>query len=173
MILDRREWHGRGGAGEIGHMVVKEDGRRCPLRAPGLHGGLRRPGAMEEEAQRRHDKGEHTGLFKLMKERGRDRLTAGIWARALEHGDPVATEIVERAYRALGTGVASAVNLLDVEAVILGGGVGTRFGETARARLAEEMTPHLFNDDRPPEIRLAELGDLGGALGAALLVGRG
>jgi len=35
------------------------------------------------------------------------------------------------------------------------------------------MGPHLFNDDRPPDVLLAELGDLGGALGAALLVGRG
>jgi glucokinase len=32
------------------------------------------------------------------------------------------------------------------------------------------MHPHLFVDDRPPEIRLAALGDLGGAIGAALLV---
>jgi glucokinase len=31
------------------------------------------------------------------------------------------------------------------------------------------MHPHLFVDDRPPDVRLAELGDLGGAIGAALL----
>ena len=32
------------------------------------------------------------------------------------------------------------------------------------------MHPHLFVDDRPPEMRVAALGDLGGAIGAALLV---
>jgi glucokinase len=32
------------------------------------------------------------------------------------------------------------------------------------------MLPHLFHDDDPPVLRVAELGDLGGALGAALLV---
>ena len=32
------------------------------------------------------------------------------------------------------------------------------------------MHPHLFIADRPPEIHLAALGDLGGAIGAALLV---
>jgi glucokinase len=48
--------------------------------------------------------------------------------------------------------------------------MGTRFGEDARARLEKEMLPHLFNDDRPPAVRVAELGDLGGALGAALLL---
>ena len=31
------------------------------------------------------------------------------------------------------------------------------------------MQPHLFVDERPPAVRLAALGDLGGAVGAALL----
>ena len=31
------------------------------------------------------------------------------------------------------------------------------------------MLPHLFNDDRPPPVLVAALGDLGGALGASLL----
>ena len=71
---------------------------------------------------------------------------------------------------ALGAGIASAVNLLDVEAVIIGGGLGVRFGEPYRVRIAAAMAPHLFNDtDRPPCTSPA-LGDLGGALGAALLV---
>jgi glucokinase len=33
------------------------------------------------------------------------------------------------------------------------------------------MHPHLFVDEHPPEVRLAELGDMGGAIGAALLAG--
>jgi glucokinase len=173
LILDGREWQGRGGAGEIGHMVVRKNGADCPCGRKGCMEAYAGRRAMEAEARRRYDKGEKTVLFKLMKERGRDRLTAGLWYRAHEHGDKLTEEILDRAYGALGAGVASAVNLLDVEAVVLGGGVGTKFGAPARDRLAEEMAPHLFNDDRPPEILLAELGDLGGALGAALLVGRG
>src|SRR3954471_11363221 len=173
VILDGREWHGRGGAGEIGHMVVRKGGADCPCGRKGCMEAYAGRRAMEAEARRRHDKGEKTILFKLMKERGRDRLTAGLWLRAHEQGDKLTQEILDRAYGALGAGVASAVNLLDVEAVVLGGGVGTKFGAPARDRLAAEMAPHLFNDDRPPEILLAELGDLGGALGAALLVGRG
>jgi len=172
IILQGREWHGRGAAGEIGHMVVKKGGARCPCGREGCMEAYAGRKAMELEARRRHDKGEKTVLFKLMKERERDRLTAGIWLRAVEQGDKLATEILDRAYGALGAGVASAVNLLDVEVVVLGGGVGIKFGEAARARLAEEMLPHLFNDDRPPEILLAGLGDLGGAIGASLLVGR-
>ena len=172
LILEGREWHGRGGAGEIGHMVVKKNGARCPCGRDGCMEAYAGRKAMELEARRRHDKGEKTVLFKLMKERERDRLTAGIWLRAAEQGDKVAVDILDRAYGALGAGVASAVNLLDVEAVVLGGGVGIKFGEAARARLAEEMEPHRFHDGRPPEILLAALGDFGGAIGASLLVGR-
>jgi glucokinase len=170
VILDGREWHGRGGAGEIGHMVVKIDGARCPCGRRGCMEAYAGRRAMEEKARERHEKGEKTKLFELMRERGRDRLTAGIWHRAAEHGDKLALELLDRAYEAMAAAAASAVNLLDVEAVILGGGMGTRFGEDARARLEKEMLPHLFNDDRPPAVRVAELGDLGGALGAALLL---
>jgi hypothetical protein len=31
------------------------------------------------------------------------------------------------------------------------------------------MVPHLFRAERPPHVRLSKLGDLGGAIGAALL----
>ena len=72
--------------------------------------------------------------------------------------------------RALGAGIASAVNLLDVEAVIIGGGLGVRLGDPYAKRIAKEMHPHLFADTRPPDVHVAALGDLGGAIGAALLV---
>src|SRR6202030_3596059 len=60
-------------------------------------------------------------------EHGRDRLTSGIWERALEHHDKLATGLIDDAVAALGAGIASAVNLLDVEAVVIGGGLGGRF----------------------------------------------
>jgi glucokinase len=62
------------------------------------------------------------------------------------------------------------VNLLDVECVIIGGGMGTRLGEEYASKIEDAMMPHLFKDDRPPAVRVASLGDLGGAIGAALLV---
>jgi glucokinase len=126
--------------------------------------------AMEEHARKLHEKGRHTDLFRLMKERERTRLTSGIWERALHHDDKLAIEIIERAVRALGAGVASAVNLLDVEAVIIGGGLGVRLGDPYAKRIAEAMQPHLFADSRPPDVHVASLGDLGGAIGASLLL---
>jgi glucokinase len=127
--------------------------------------------AMESRARKAHEEGEHTHLFSIMEEKGRDRLTSGIWARAIDRGDELATRLIDDAVDAIGVGVASACNVLDVEAVIIGGGLGVRFGEPYARRIQDAMMPHLFSDDRPPVMRVAELGDLGGALGAALLVG--
>jgi glucokinase len=170
LILDGEEWLGRGAAGEIGHMVVKRGGALCPCGRRGCMEAYAGRKAMELEARRLHADGEKTQLFEIMERRGRDRLTSGIWARALDAGDELAEDLFDRAYQALGVGVASAVNLLDVEAVVLGGGLGVRFGDEAARRLLDAMRPHLFNDDRPPAVAVASLGDLGGALGAAMLV---
>ena len=170
LILGGQRWLGRGAAGEVGHTVVNAGGRRCPC---GRHGCLEAyagRAAMEARARKLVHDGHHTDLFHLMKERGRTRLTSAIWARALERGDKVATELIGEAIDALGTGIASAVNLLDIEAVVLGGGLGVRFGQPAADRIAEAMAPHLFNDSRPPAMHVAALGDVGGALGASLLV---
>ena len=76
-----------------------------------------------------------------MEEHGRDRLTSGVWERALEHADPLAEKLMKRALEALGAGIASAVNLLDVEAVIIGGGLGVRFGEPYVERIAKRDAP--------------------------------
>jgi glucokinase len=170
LILDGKPWLGRGGAGEIGHMVVKQDGAQCPCGRYGCMEAYAGRAAMEARARRKVEKGEKTDLFKLMEHHGRTRLTSAVWAAALQREDKVAEELIDRAISALGAGIASAVNLLDVEAVIIGGGLGVRFGQPFAERIAVEMHPHLFNDTRPPAVRVAALGDLGGAIGAALQV---
>ncbi|HEY5710009.1 MAG TPA: ROK family protein [Solirubrobacterales bacterium] len=169
LVLDGKPWLGRGTAGEIGHMVVKHDGAKCPCGRRGCMEAYAGRAAMEVEARRQHDDGAKTVLFKLMHKHEKDRLTSGIWQRALDHGDHLAEKLIDRAIEALGTGIASAVNLLDPEAVIIGGGLGVRFGERYMESLTAEMGKHLFVDERPPAVRVASLGDLGGAIGASLL----
>jgi glucokinase len=169
LVLDGKPWLGRGTAGEIGHMVVKRGGAKCPCGRRGCMEAYAGRSAMEAEAHREREAGTKTDLFKLMHKHEKDRLTSGIWQRALDHGDHLAEKLIDRAIEALGTGVASAVNLLDPEAVIVGGGLGVRFGERYMEPLMNEMGKHLFVDERPPAIRVASLGDLGGAIGASLL----
>ena len=62
------------------------------------------------------------------------------------------------------------MNLLDPEAVVIGGGLGVRFGDRFMEPLTKEMGKHLFVDEHPPAVQVAALGDLGGAIGASLLV---
>lgn len=171
VILDGEPWLGRGAAGEIGHMVVKLDGAHCTCGRRGCLEAYAGRGPMEAHARREQEKGRKTDLFRLMRHHDRTRLTSSIWARALERNDPLATRLIDRAIEALGAGIASVVNLLDIEAIVIGGGMGVRLGEPCAERIAAAMKPHLFADDRPPELRVAALGDLGGAIGAALLVG--
>ncbi|MDX6654043.1 MAG: glucokinase [Solirubrobacterales bacterium] len=169
LILGGKPWLGRGAAGEIGHMVIKRGGAKCPCGRRGCMEAYAGRKAMEEEAKRRHEDGDKTDLFKLMEKHDKPRLTSSIWGRAIDNGDKVATELIERAIEALGTGVASAINLLDPETIIIGGGLGLRFGERYMDALLEEMRKHVFFDTMP-DVKMASLGDLGGAVGASLLV---
>jgi glucokinase len=173
LVLDGKPWLGRGAAGEIGHVVVRLNGAHCPCGRRGCMEAYAGRAAMEAKARREVEKGRKTDLFKIMEERGRERLTSGIWARAADKEDRLALELLDRAIEHLGAGVASACNILDVECVVVGGGLGVRFGEPYVKRIEEAMMPHLFASDHPPDVKVASLGDLGGAIGAALLASAG
>jgi glucokinase len=166
IVVDGQRWPG----GEFGHMVVRLGGARCPCGRRGCVEAYAGRGAMEARARRAAKRGAKTELFRLMEKRGRTRLTSGVWEQALADGDKLADRLVERAIGALGAGAASARNLVEIDAVVLGGGLGTRLGAGAAERIRAAMLPHLFADDKPPAVVPAELGDLGGAIGAARLV---
>jgi glucokinase len=173
LVLDGKPWIGRGAAGEIGHMVVKRGGAKCPCGRRGCMEAYAGRAAMEAKAREDMEKGKHTQLFHIAEQHNKDRLTSGVWERALDHGDTVAEQLLDRAVEAMGTAIASACNLIDPEAIVFGGGMGLRFGERYSEPLQKEMAKHLFVDDNPPAFHIASLGDLGGAIGASLLVARG
>jgi glucokinase len=170
IVLDGRLWSGRGAAAEIGHMVVQqENGLQCPCGRYGCMEAYAGRGSLEAIARRRAGNGEPTVLFEIMEERGRTRLTSGVWNRALKANDKLAIELIDNAIEAIGTAVGSAVNLIDPDAVIVGGGLGLKLGEPYVDKIVDAMMPHVFADERPPAVHMAALGDLGGAIGAALL----
>jgi glucokinase len=168
LVVDGGLLAGRGSAGEIGHMCAKPGGRRCQCGLEGCVEAYAGRASLEERA-RKESHTRKTVLFDLMRKRGRDRLTSGVWFRALEAGDHVARDLLDEAVEALGVGIGSAVTLLDVELVVLGGGLGLRLGLPWLARIEEAAREHTFFREAP-EYRLAALGDLGGAIGASLLV---
>ena len=170
IVLNGKPWLGRGSAGEIGHIVVKRGGRRCPCGRRGCMEAYAGRAAMEARARKLVDKGKETSLFEIMERKGHDRLKSSVWEHALQEGDPMAEKLLDEAVQAIGTGVASALNVLDVDAVIVGGGLGLRFGEPFLKKIEKRAMKSLFTSDDPPAFRMAALGDLGGAIGAALLV---
>jgi len=170
IILDGEQWKGRGRAGEIGHTLVRRGGARA---LNGLSGTLEAYAgrkSMEDKARREVKKGRKTDLFKLMKKHNKTGLTSAVWAKALEHEDELATDLLNRAVVALSAGIASAVNLLDVEAVVIGGGLGVRFADTLVPEIIDGMGQYLLDPDNPPVVTVAALGDEGGVIGASLLV---
>src|SRR5262249_56854184 len=100
-----------------------------------------------------------------MRKRGRDQLTSGVWLGALDAGDAVANDLLREAVDALGVGIGAAVTLLDVEAVIVGGGLGERLGPAWLKRIEKASREHTFFRE-PPVYRLAGAGGTGGAVGA-------
>ncbi len=170
IIIDGKPWLGRGRAGEIGHTLVRRGGAKG---LNGLNGTVEAYAgrkAMEAKARREVKKGRKTKLFKLMKKHDKTHLTSAIWQRALDDGDELAEDLLNRAVAALSAGIGSAVNLLDPEAVVIGGGLGVRFADTLVPEIIEGMGPYLLNKDNPPPVKVAALGDEGGVIGASLLV---
>jgi glucokinase len=170
VMLDGRRWEGNGAAGELGHTVVKLGGRICACGRRGCAEAYSGRAAMEARARHLHERGQRTQLFDLMRKANRDRLTSSVWERALAQEDRLAIELIDDAYDAIAAASASVVNLLDIDGIVLGGGLGTRLGTDAAERIRAKMRAHIFNPTRDPPVKPAELGDDGGAIGAALLL---
>ena len=170
LIIDDEVYEGgRGGAGEFGHMVVWRGGAVCPCGRRGCveaYAGMR---AMELTAQRERAAGRSTVLFEGEDGAVKGPVTSAMLLRAYEQGDGLVADLLDTAIDALGAGIASAVNLLDVDAVVLGGVLGDTFGERFRFRVDAAMRPHLFL--HPPRVDLvaASLGDRSAAIGAGIL----
>ncbi|HSR23284.1 MAG TPA: ROK family protein [Candidatus Eisenbacteria bacterium] len=171
LVLGGELREGRGAAGEIGHTIVKDGGRRCGCGRRGCLEAYAGRARIEATARRWQGRGQPTRLFDIMRKKGRDRVTSGVIADALERHDQVTVELIDDAVWALGLALANAQNLLDLEAVILGGGLGDRLGPSFVQRVEEAAARHLHVPERPPRFLPTELGDLSGAVGAAVLAG--
>lgn len=171
LYLGGEAWRGRGAAGEIGHVVVDLGGRAEPsgLRLQGTMEAYAGRAAMEARARHLVAEGRTTKLFEIMEEKGKPRLASGVWAKALRKNDKLAVELIDDAVEAIGAAAASAINLLDIGLVVIGGGLGSRLGQPYADRIGAAMKTHLIVPARAPQVVVAELGDLGGAIGAALL----
>lgn len=171
LVLEGHLREGRGAAGEIGHTTVKDRGRKCGCGRLGCVEAYAGRAQIEATARRWHKAGRRTKLFDIMHARHRERVASGVIADALQKRDAMTIELIDEAVWALGIGLANAQNLLDMEAIIIGGGLGDRLGGAFVERIREAALPRLHVPERPPKFLPTELRDLSGAVGAAVLAG--
>jgi len=155
-----------GAAGEIGHTIVRRGGRTCGCGGRGHLEAYAGRAVMERRAREMEAKGKDTVLVDLARAR---RMTSGVFVRALAVADPVAVELIDDAVAALGAAIASAVALLDLPLVVIGGGLADRLGPAFVARVEAAVKVELFPKNPTLRILPGELGDRGGAIGAALV----
>ncbi len=161
LVFDGRVWGGVSGyAGEIGHIQVDPLGepcgcgsRGCLETVAGIAGWVRRARALLAAAR-------DSPL------RGRE-LDPAVIVEAAVAGDPRAGEVVDEAAAALGVGIAAALQLLNLDRVVIGGGVA-QAGPFLLERIVEQTRrrsfPHVFADCG---FALATLGNDAGVIGAA------
>jgi len=167
VVLDGRLRRGpRGLAGELGHTYVNFR----ELTGTGVGRGELEDYAgrrmMETRARARHSAGEETALVDLV---GAGRMKSSTWQTASQMADPVARSILDDAADALAAALASAIALVDIELIVLGGGMAGRLGEPFRADLESRLDERVFADTTAP-VRAAALGEMASAIGASLLV---
>lgn len=166
LILDGRLRVGPAGlAGELGHTVVVPGGRRCGCGGAGHLEAYIGRRALEERARELHDGGRPT---LLVERAGKKRIKSKAFRAAYDDGDDVAVELIDEGLEMLGIAVANAVVTVDIGAVVVGGGLGERFGSLAAERLRTSLQTLRFAGPTP-EVVEATLGDDAGAVGAALL----
>jgi glucokinase len=170
LILDGALRSGfRHAAAEVGHMIVLADGPVCGCGKRGCLESVASRTAIERDIRLGLAAGRQSAIPKLMK--GRGRMSSGVLAKALLSGDPLVSEVLGKAQWYLGLHVASVVNLVDPEMIVLGGGVVEALGDgfLEPVRLTARQYYIQQTDAEKVRIVAAQLGDLAGVLGAAVL----
>jgi glucokinase len=161
----------RGAAAEVGHMIVQVDGPLCGCGNHGCIEALASRTAMERDVRAAIRAGQRSCVLKLMQERGKDRMTSSIIQRAIKRNDPLMRRVMKRAQYFLGMAVASVVNLLDPECVVMGGGIAERLGEYFVAPIRKTAYENFLRRHDAERVKIVSgtLGDNAGSLGAVVL----
>lgn len=121
IVVDGRLVYGHSGfAGELGHVIVREDGRESPFgRRGALEAYVSVTGLRRTVSKLLADSLQHSELRNISYR----ELTGEIITEAAMHGDGIALEAFEYTGNILGRGLANAVNFTSPEAIILFGGL--------------------------------------------------
>ncbi|UZJ24872.1 ROK family protein [Rhodococcus antarcticus] len=170
LILDGRPYTGaRGAAGEIGHVVVLAGGALCSCGRRGCAEAYAGRRSMAGTAGSMVEAGRTTALFDIMEAEDKPTPTSKVWAQALDDGDELATTLFDGAIEHLGIAVGSTINLLDLDVVVVGGGLAEKLGQDLADRIGEAARPWMLRPSPELRIVVSALGDDAGVVGAASL----
>lgn len=158
---------GKNGLGaEVGHTLVALDGPRCTCGSVGCLEAFASGWAIQREAEAVATTADGDLMRALA---GEGPIHAGVVAEAAQQGDPAATQVLERAARALGAAMGSFVNIFDPQMIVIGGGVAV-LGDLLIEPARRAMPSHSFVDmRREVKIAYSSLGGDTGLYGAAAL----
>ena len=169
LIMNGQIYRGAAGfAGEFGHMTIDPEGIECACGNIGCLETIASGPNIVRRTRERLYRDRTSSLSRLAIPRDRE-LTAEDIARAARDGDEMAQVMMERTGMFLGIAIAAVINLLNVEMVVLGGGV-MEAGDLILKPTINETRRRAF----PPsfsscEMVIAQLGPQAGMIGAALM----
>lgn len=171
IILNGEVWHGADGmAGEIGHMTVNPDGPRCNCGNTGCLETYSSATGMEKNAIAALKCGKRSVLKKLsFGDNG--NITAKMIYEAASKGDRLAIEILAEAGRYLGIAMASLINILNPEMMVLTGavtGAWDFFMPTAKQEMKKRAYGVLIERTKIVRGKLTDTAGIVGAAGLAL-----
>ncbi|HGA0233080.1 TPA: ROK family glucokinase [Streptococcus agalactiae] len=173
VIADGNLIHGVAGAGgEIGHMIVDpENGFTCTCGNKGCLETVASATGVVRVARQLAEQYEGSSAIKAAIDNG-DTVTSKDIFIAAEDGDKFANSVVERVSRYLGLAAANISNILNPDSVVIGGGVSAA-GEFLRSRVEKYFVTFAFPQvKKSTKIKIAELGNDAGIIGAASLANK-
>ena len=162
LIVDGKLYHGSSDvAGELGHVTIESNGRRCGCGNYGCLEAYASGPAIAARTREALEKGESSVLTEMC---GGDvtKITAATVYAASAQGDALASDVVRDTARFLGTGVANFLNIFNPDVVVLAGGVA-QAGDSLFVPLRAEVRRRAFK----PAVDACRIvpGELGGSAG--------
>ena len=167
IILDGKLWTGASGfAGEVGHITIDAEGLECVCGNTGCLETVASAPSIVRRARERLYRDNTSSLSRLGLNKS---FTADDVAHQANEGDDFALMMIERTGKYIGTGVATVINLLNLERIVLGGGVMDA-GSLILNPIIQEAKRRAFQPCfDSTEIVAAKLGLDAAPIGAALL----
>jgi len=167
LILDGKLWTGASGfAGEVGHITIDTEGYQCVCGNTGCLETVASAPSIVRRARERLHRDSTSSLSRLGLQKS---FTAEDVAHQANEGDDFALMMIERTGKYIGTGVASVINLLNIEKIVLGGGVMDA-GSLILNPIIQEVRRRAFQPCfEATEIVAAKLGLDAAPIGAAML----